>query len=242
MSRIFLICLFFSLIWHSFAFTLFKLTEPYTRLPANTEFIKVALIPLSKNIQKRIVALNADQNEIEDYRLSLPYKSVLVSSVVPLPFSIIKAEDISEMHPDFSSALIEHLPVIPASAEENPAHDPVNSFDHVRLLPSLPVQQSYSFKSPPSAQNEHSQYILSELDDSRQPLVTQFPENFGHVRPVYLRFSIDFSGKVRFVFLEKSSGNPTIDQHYINALKRWTFTPMKNPHDAEQNWGRIIFF
>ncbi|MCB1195974.1 energy transducer TonB [bacterium] len=243
MSRIFLICLFFSLIWHSFAFTLFKLTEPYTRSSVNTEFIKVSLMPLSKNIQKRIVALNADQKEIEDYRLSLPYKSVLVPSLVPLPYSIIEAEDIAEMHPDFSSALIEHLPVIPASSGENTVHEPVNSFDYVKVLPSLlKVQQSHSFKTPPPQQNEHLQYTLSELDDSRQPLVTVFPENFVHSRPVYLRFSIDISGKVRFVLLEKSSGNPMVDQQYINALKRWAFSPMKRPHDTQQNWGRIIFF
>ncbi|MEW6534229.1 MAG: hypothetical protein AB1454_01270 [Candidatus Auribacterota bacterium] len=238
MDKFVLMSLLLSIGWHSLAFVLFKLTEPYhskVDVPAIYE-VKLVESPAEENSRLPHVQHSDLLN-----RFTLPERVDPLLPVEEYALDLAR-RGVSLRAPDMSSGLIEHKPHI----IETPLIHHVG-YDIVPYSIRSGADSSVSEKVDLSAEPVRTvQYRFSGMPLNRTPVDSTLPDSIRGRGSISIRFSIDNFGSVRFVIVERSTGDQTEDQRLISLFKTWRFSKVSAnemiDEKRREQWGRVIFF
>ena len=243
-DKIVLLSIILSLLWHSLAFVLFKLAQPYGLKDRSPVLFKVTLIPSSKNIQQRV---NPDGNghftkPDTHSRLALPRRSDQLLPIVEESINLVKKRTGYEQEPIFITSLVKHNPVLKTDERKGSS---INYDILPQSVVDTPMKTDEETVTPAPLIHTRVRYTISGLERNMVD-ATPLADNISIPSPVILRFSVDEHGKVRFIIIEKSSGLSRIDTQIVNTLKKWRFSKtaaIDNFHTPQQiEWGKIVFF
>jgi len=247
-KNFFIISTILSLIWHSFSFILFKLAEPYSRIDDLPAGIEVSLINISKNIQRR--TMSAKISELNKKhplysRFSLPNLHEGLP-FVEIPVGVDK-KVLLDREPDFQSRLVEHSPVLQKKNDFGTQLDYDVLPDAVKNINySLKFKHQVDFEPDSRLSGESLQFAIHGILANRQLLYKILVSKQSKNNYIALRFSVDDSGRVKFVILEKYSGDIEWVEQVMDKFKTWRFESVgtiPRPHNGLNfNWGRITFF
>ena len=111
MNYMFIVALILSLVWHSFAFVLFKLAEPYNVKPEITEIFKVDLI-LSDELADATLDRLRKIDLLDTSRFSLPSESGQIMPSPEIDVDLQKKMSYLKTQPIYERNLIKHRPVL----------------------------------------------------------------------------------------------------------------------------------
>ncbi len=247
-KNFFVIAIFLSLIWHSFSFFLFKLAEPYSRTDEILKKIDVSLINLSKNIQHRTMSAKISElNKTHPLysRFSLP------NMHEGLPFEEISVgvdkKVLLDKEPDFQSRFVEHNPVLQKKNDLGVQLDYDVLPDAVKNINySFQFKQQVDFETDSRLSEKSLQFSIHGTVANRQLLHKTLVSKQSKNDYIALSFSVDEYGRVKFVILEKYSGDPEWMARVMDNFKTWRFEAVRiipQPHNRSNfEWGRIAFF
>lgn len=246
MNRILVIAVFLSIIWHSFAFILFKIAESYRIQEEAVSNLNVSLqnSDLSKQrlfevIDPKILAKtkkNFQQMTEIDARIFLiditptdqkrKFDILTVDRIYPvkpvLHESILRKKNNSDSFSDFKGG----IKLISTRYLEN--IDKVNN-DISGKIYEKPVK-----------------YIFNSMPEQRKLVKCSFDGIIGKTIFVKLRFSIDIAGNVVHVFVDKSQGNKENLDMVLSQFRKCKFSPLELDGVVTDlpanNWGSIVFY
>lgn len=247
-KNFFLIATVLSLIWHSFSFFLFKLAEPYTRIDESPANINVSLVNLSKNIQHRTMSAKISELNkthplysrfsLPNMREGLPFEGIPVG---------VDKKVLLDKEPDFQSRLVEHTPVLQkkndfgAQLDYDVLPDALKNINY-----SFQFKRQVDFETDGRLTGESLQFSIHGTAANRQLLHKTLVSKQSKNDYIALSFSVDEYGRVKFVILEKYSGDPEWTARVVDSFKTWRFESLRiipQAHNRSNfDWGRITFF
>ena len=242
MNYSFVLALVLSLVWHSFAFVLFKLAEPYNVKPETYETVNVDLIVSDQFPDQTLDSLKKI-DFLDTSRFSLPSETGQQMPSPEINVDLHKKMSYLKTQPIYEKALIKHLPAIGEKIEDLENTDDLNkkTVDY-----TYPPEKSVNYFSKINKPAKTMVFSLKGTD--RKPVEKFLPETKVVLsRPVVIRFSLDSIGNVKYAIIEKSSGTVHTDKIFLDSFKKWRFekalTVQKlDIHRIDVQWGTVVFY
>jgi protein TonB len=81
--------------------------------------------------------------------------------------------------------------------------------------------------------------IQARYSETPKPNYPESARRDGREGRVLLRVLVDHRGRIKFVEINRSSGDEALDRAAVEAVKRWRFHPARNGDEAVESWLRI---
>lgn len=228
------------------AFILFKIAESY-RIDEKPVFEMNVWFTGSQGTQKRFFEQLdpkkiSQSNHYFDMQDQIGERIFLIDASPPLMASEF---DISPLHSGypvnpfahetfFSGKNISDSLIIHSGGIKNLSTD---------YLPNL--IEKYYFQNL-NTEAKSIKYALSEVDKSRIIIESPLPELKNKDILIVVKFSIENSGNVGHVFIQKARAKQSDVNGILAELRKWKFSPLNinvTTHDiSKPKWGTIIFY
>ena len=242
MNYSFVIALVFSIVWHSLAFVLFKLAEPYNVKPQKYEIVNVDLILQDQVLDGTLDSLRKiDFFEIS--RFSLPSESGQRMPSPEINVDLQKKLSYLKTQPIYEKSLIKHRSIIDLKVRGDKS---LNNLKEKVPDYAYPPEKSINRKMIIDDSAKTVLFLLRGID--REPVDSYLPDsNLILSSPLVIKFSLDNMGNVKFAVIEKSSGNSQADKIVLSLFKKWRFEKTMILNDLEMRrsavtWGNIVFY